>query len=227
MKPRFLILSLLLCLPFVMQGAAPAGPRVCLQTTKGDIIVELYTDTPVHTNNFLRLVRAGYYDGLLFHRVIKDFMIQGGDPDSRNAEPGQLLGEGGPDSTLVKEVSVKHYHVRGALAMAREGDETNPERRSSGSQFYIVYGTKWKEDQLIDLREQTAAQTGLMAPLTEDMILDYGTEGGTPHLDGLYSVFGHVVTGMRVVEAIQKVDTDKNDRPKDDVRITRAYVIEN
>lgn len=226
MKPRKILLSLLLLLPAVLWAAKPGGPRVCLETTKGNIVIELFNDTPIHTHNFLRLVKSGYYDGLLFHRVIKDFMIQGGDPDSRNAAPGVLLGEGGPDSTLTPEISVHHYHVRGALAMAREGDEVNPERRSSASQFYIVYGTTWKEDQLLALREETAAQSGLNVPTTEDMILDYRETGGTPHLDGLYTVFGQVLTGMRVVEAIQKVETDKNDRPKDDVRIVRAYIVE-
>lgn len=226
MKPQKILLSLLLFLPLALWATKPVGPRVCLQTTKGDIVVELFEDTPIHTQNFLRLVKSGYYDGLLFHRVIKDFMIQGGDPDSRNAAPGVLLGDGGPDSTLTPEISVKHYHVRGALAMAREGDEVNPQRRSSGSQFYIVYGTTWKEEQLLDLRDQTAAQSGLNVPTTEDMIIDYANEGGSPHLDGLYTVFGQVVTGLRVVEAIQKMATDENDRPKEDVRILRAFVVE-
>ncbi len=226
MKPRKILSLLLLCLPLALPGAKPAGPRVCLETTKGSIVLELYPDTPIHTANFLRLVRAGYYDGQLFHRVIRDFMIQSGDPTSRDAAPGQLLGDGGPDSTLAPEITATHYHVRGALAMAREGDDVNPARRSSASQFYIVWGTRWTEEQLLQLRDDMAAQTGLRAPLTDDMRIDYTETGGSPHLDGLYTVFGQVVSGLRVVEAIQKVSTDDNDRPQQDVRILRAYVVE-
>lgn len=129
-------------------------PHVTLQTTAGDIRVRLYDDTPIHRDNFLKLCREGYYDNTLFHRVIKDFMIQGGDPDSRTCTPTQQLGTGGPDYTLEAEIMPQHFHRRGTLAAARQGDEVNPERRSSGSQFYITWGQVYNAGQLRSLEHQ-------------------------------------------------------------------------
>ena len=117
--------------------------KVKIQTMLGDIVVRLYDETPIHRDNFVKLVKEGYYDGTLFHRVIKDFIIQGGDPDSKGAPTGKMLGVGGPDYTLEAEIKDGLFHKRGALAAARQGDEVNPERRSSGSQFYIVWGQKY------------------------------------------------------------------------------------
>lgn len=135
------------------------GPVVELKTTMGDIIVKLYNDTPLHRDNFLKLVNDGYYDGLLFHRVIKNFMVQTGDPDSKNAVPGQRLGAGSPDYTIEAEIDYpKHYHKYGALAAARTGDQVNPERRSSGSQFYIVTGNKYSPQQAASLGTQATFQ---------------------------------------------------------------------
>ena len=132
--------------------------KVKIETTLGDIIVRLYDETPIHRDNFVKLVKEGYYDGTLFHRVIKDFMIQGGDPDSKGAPAGKMLGVGGPDYTLEAEIKDNLYHKRGALAAARQGDEVNPERRSSGSQFYIVWGQVYKENQLNQLGKQIRMQ---------------------------------------------------------------------
>ena len=132
--------------------------KVKIQTTLGDIIVRLYDETPLHRDNFVKLAKEGYYDGTLFHRVIKDFMIQGGDPDSKGAPAGKMLGVGGPDYTIEAEIKSGLYHKRGALAAARQGDEVNPERRSSGSQFYIVWGQVYKEGQLRQFAKQMEMQ---------------------------------------------------------------------
>lgn len=246
------------------------GVLVELKTTEGDIIIKLYNDTPLHKDNFIKLVKDGYYDGLLFHRVINEFMIQTGDPESKDAAPGKMLGSGGPNYTIEAEIDYpKHYNKYGALAAARTGDQVNPERRSSGSQFYIVTGRKMSEQQfdammmrkhqedlqttfrslvnerrdtiealqkagdevaLENLRQElikeTEAKVGEQV-LQENIKQDYITKGGAPHLDGAYTVFGEVVEGMDVVEKIQKVETDSHDRPKEDVKIITAKVLEN
>ena len=132
--------------------------KVKIQTMLGDIVVRLYDETPIHRDNFLKLAKEGYYDGTLFHRVIKDFMIQGGDPDSKGAPAGKMLGVGGPDYTLEAEIKDGLFHKRGALAAARQGDEVNPERRSSGSQFYIVWGQVYNEGQLRQFSKQLRMQ---------------------------------------------------------------------
>lgn len=132
--------------------------KVKIQTVPGDIVIRLYDETPIHRDNFVKLVKEGYYDGTLFHRVIKDFMIQGGDPDSKGAPAGKMLGVGGPDYTLEAEIKEGLFHKRGALAAARQGDEMNPERRSSGSQFYIVWGQVYNEGQLRQLSKQLKMQ---------------------------------------------------------------------
>ena len=195
---------------------------VRIETTAGNIRVALSEDTPMHSKNFLKLAREGYYDGTLFHRCIKDFMIQGGDPDSRNAEPGKLLGDGGPGYTIPAEFCLPYlYHWRGALAAAREPDDVNPEMESSGSQFYIVYG---KKQAAADMKKVRAMLEEKGIELTSQMIDDYYMRGGTPYLDGQYTVFGEVIEGMEVVKAIQNVETDKNNRPLEDVLIKRMVV---
>ena len=233
----------------------------------GDIVVRLYDETPIHRDNFVKLAKEGYYDGTLFHRVIKDFMIQGGDPDSKGAPASQMLGMGGPDYTLEAEIKEGLYHKRGALAAARQGDEMNPERRSSGSQFYIVWGQVYNEGQLRQFAKQLKMQqiqsafnqlaakhrdeimqmrrerdrAGLQAlqerladeaekqvtgnGLTEEQMKLYTTIGGTPHLDGQYTVFGEVEEGLDVVEMIQSTATRRGDRPIDDIEM-RVSVIE-
>ena len=244
--------------------------RVLLETSLGEIELALYNETPQHRDNFIKLVNEGTYDGVLFHRVINNFMIQTGDPDSKTATPDALLGSGGPGYDLPAEIVYPQlFHKRGAIAAAREGDETNPERKSSGSQFYIVTGRRYSEYQLNAMVERLADQakamkfqtmarermpeiqalkaqgdtTALMTlqneliKLTEDwyaknpvqftqqQIDAYSTIGGTPHLDGTYTVFGEVVKGMDVVDKIQNVTTGQNDRPVDDVRIIKARII--
>ena len=243
--------------------------KVKIQTTLGDIIVRLYDETPQHRDNFVKLAREGYYDGTLFHRVIKDFMIQGGDPDSKGAPAGKMLGVGGPDYTIEAEIKSGLYHKRGALAAARQGDEVNPERRSSGSQFYIVWGQVYNEGQLRqfskqmemqqmqavfnalakehhdeimqmrrernraglqELQEKLAAEAEAQvkaqgAGMTDEQRAIYSTVGGTPHLDGQYTVFGEVEEGLDIVEMIQQSKTARGDRPVDDIEM-RVVVME-
>jgi len=184
---------------------------VVIETDYGDMKVELFDDTPIHRDNFVKLVKEGFYDDLLFHRVIQGFMIQGGDPDSRGAAPGQRLGSGGPGYQLQAEIGKPH--IRGALAAARTGGPSNPEKKSSGSQFYIVQG-KTVSDQNLNALEQ---QKGIKYNEAQRKI--YTEEGGTPMLDMEYTVFGQVVEGMDVIDKIASVQTDPADRPVQDVRM--------
>ncbi len=190
---------------------APENCLVLLQTPYGDMVIELYDATPLHRDNFLKLADEGFYDSLLFHRVIEGFMIQGGDPQSRNARPGQPLGSGGPGYTIPAEIRDTLFHVKGALAAARQGDAVNPEKRSSGSQFYIVQGRKFSDEEL----DRIEAQMGLR--FTPEQRQAYKTIGGAPFLDGNYTVFGRVVSGLDVIDKIAAQATDGNDRPKQDV----------
>jgi peptidylprolyl isomerase len=243
-----------------------------IETTKGDIVVKLYNETPQHRDNFIKLAEAGTYNGTLFHRVIKDFMIQAGDPDSKNAAKGAQLGGGDVGYTIPAEfVYPKYFHKRGALSAARQGDNVNPEKASSGCQFYIVWGKTFSDSTLMKMEQQrndqrlerafnTLAQKrlkeiykmrkendqeGLMNlqdslylqaqseaakqpefRFTPEQIKTYTTIGGTPHLDGDYTVFGEVTEGLDIVGKIQLVQTDSHDRPTDDVRIVKVTVIE-
>ncbi|MBQ3743817.1 MAG: peptidylprolyl isomerase [Bacteroidales bacterium] len=199
---------------------------VVMETTEGTIVLKLYDQTPLHRDNFRSLVAEGAFDSLLFHRVIQDFMIQGGDPDSKYAEPGVLLGEGDRDYTVPAEFRLEDgiFHRRGVLAGAREGDNVNPEQRSSAMQFYIVWGKIFDDAGLDKVQERLDNRTGGRVKLTPEMREVYKTVGGTPHLDGQYTVFGEVVSGLDVVDAIQRVPTDENDRPLTDVRIIKAYL---
>lgn len=251
------------------QSEVPAGPTLDVATTAGNIKIRLYDDTPLHRDNFLKLAKEGYYDGVLFHRVINDFMVQTGDPESKDAPAGTMLGSGGPGYTIPAEIVYpKHYHKYGALAAARTGDEMNPERKSSGSQFYIVTGKTYLPQQISRMEEmsvQKQLQSYFMelqrqnmdtirqlrlakdsvglenlrqeliketeanvkpVTMTEAQVRDYTTIGGTPHLDGQYTVFGEVLDGMDVVEKIQKADTDGRDRPLEDIRIISIKVEE-
>ena len=239
--------------------------RVKISTALGDIVVRLYDETPAHRDNFLKLAREGFYNGTLFHRVIKDFMIQGGDPQSKGAPAGKALGSGDAGYTLPAEFNPALFHKRGALSAARLGDEVNPERRSSGCQFYIVWGKKYSQgemgqmarqmemqaqqqvfdglvqqhrdeimqlrrnrdrDGLMALQEKLIAQTeeiakkeglGKMSDAAKEV---YTTVGGTPFLDGQYTVFGEVESGLNVVEDIQTAATDGRDRPLSDITMT-------
>lgn len=201
-------------------------PLVVMETTEGTLVLKLYDQTPLHSGNFKALVAEGAYDSLLFHRVIQDFMIQGGDPDSKYAEPGQMLGEGDRPYTVPAEFRLEDgiFHRRGVLAAAREGDKVNPEQRSSAMQFYIVWGRIYDDEGLDRQQARLDARTGGRVKLTPEMREVYKTVGGTPHLDGQYTVFGEVVSGLDVVDAIQHAATDGNDRPLQDIRIIRAYL---
>lgn len=200
--------------------------EVLLETSKGNIRVKLYNDTPIHRDNFLKLVRQGFYDGLLFHRVIPDFMIQAGDSASRHAKEGVLLGDSPEPYTLLAEIHFPaHFHRRGALAAAREGDEKNPQRASSYSQFYIVTGSIFTDDGLDVMQERLDSTTHNTIKLTPKIKEVYRTFGGAPHLDGQYTVFGEVVEGFDVTDLIQWASRDENNRPFDDIRIIKATVV--
>lgn len=256
-----------------MTEATPTtDAKVVISTTEGDIEIVLYGDTPKHQANFLKLVKEGYYDGTLFHRVINEFMVQAGDPDSKGAPAGKALGSGGPGYQIDAEfVYPKHFHKFGALSAARTADQVNPERKSSGSQFYIVTGKTYtpaqldqmeqqlsqgelqkefynevgkRQAQINDLRSKNdmaalqALQEEILAIATERVNKlpsakftpqqreAYTTVGGTPFLDNQYTVFGEVVKGMDVVKKIEKAQTDSNDRPTADIKITGMKVIE-
>ena len=245
--------------------------QVKIETTMGEIIVELYNETPKHRDNFIKLAKEGVYDSTLFHRVIRQFMIQAGDPESKNAADTAQLGSGDVGYTIPAEFVPKFYHKKGALAAARMGDDVNPERASSGCQFYIVTGRKFRESQLLDLAGQknnarmdtlfnqlarkhmkeiyklrkANDQDGLLElqdsleaqaytlykeeepfMFTPEQVTSYTTIGGAPHLDGSYTVFGQVVSGMETVEKIEGTKTGKADRPVENVRILKATVLE-
>ena len=211
-------------------GAQSAADTVChevlLATTMGNIRVKLYNDTPLHRDNFLKLVRAGFYDGILFHRVIANFMIQTGDPKSREAHTGEVLGNHSEGEKIPAEIRwPEHWHKRGALAAAREGDDTNPERKSSGSQFYIVYGKRFTDLELDTQQRRLDKATSETVKMSSALREAYNKIGGTPHLDGQYTVFGEVTEGLEVVKQIQWADTDEHDRPREDIRIVKATVV--
>ena len=224
MKRLFLLCAALLTLSAAMRAQSS---QVLLETTMGNIRIALSDQTPQHRDNFIRLVQEHFYDSLLFHRVIRNFMIQAGDPTSRHAEPGATLGEGDAGYTLPPEFRTPElFHRRGMVAAARESDDVNPERRSSGCQFYIVWGKTFSSVDLDKIDQQVREATHEAASLTPEMRTAYRKQGGSPHLDGQYTVFGEVVEGLDVVDRIQRVFTDDYDRPVDDVRILRASIVE-
>ncbi|MBR5783583.1 MAG: peptidylprolyl isomerase [Bacteroidales bacterium] len=186
---------------------------VLVETPYGNMKFLLYNDTPLHRENFIKLVKNGFFDGLLFHRVINNFMIQGGDPKSKNAKAGEMLGNGGPGYTIPAEFRPNRFHKKGALAAARQGDAVNPKKESSGSQFYIVQGQKYDERTL----KMIAMQRNLT--MTDEQIEIYKTIGGTPFLDNDYTVFGEIVEGLDVIDKIATVTCDRNNRPIEDVKM--------
>jgi cyclophilin family peptidyl-prolyl cis-trans isomerase len=266
--------SLILLFLLFACNRKPEGDLVQITTPYGDIVVKLYDKTPLHHSNFMKLAESGYYDSTLFHRVINSFMIQAGDPDSKHAKPGQLLGEGDTNYTIPFEYVSEYIHKRGVLAAARESDDVNPDKASSGSQFYIVQGKKFTDEELnaVELKvERRTKQYILMSLLKKQgdstvlnefkafvdkrdtanirKVIDrykdaveaqymrtkpfklsiehrqvYMTKGGTPHLDGAYTVFGEVVSGMEVVDKIAAMKTDTSDRPFKDIPITMKVI---
>ncbi len=275
MKTSKILLNSILILVILTLFSFTSGKKnkehqIKITTEYGDIIIKLYNETPKHRDNFLKLTKENFYDSTLFHRVIKDFMIQGGDPNSKNAPAGKMLGNGGPGYTIPAEFNPKLYHKRGAIAAAREGDNVNPQRASSGSQFYIVWGKTFTNEQLKnyekhinssnkqlftmnfinnpknrDIRNKldslklsgntTEFQNYAMKiqkqidkdfnklpvfKYTPEQIKTYTTIGGTPHLDGAYTVFGEVIKGLDVVEKIINQPTNKNNRPLKDIKMS-------
>lgn len=272
-----LVMATLLCMSFTSPISAfkrmeeDKQVKVLLETTKGDVVISLSNMTPGHRDNFVKNVKAGAYDGVLFHRVIKDFMIQTGDPTSRNAALDAVLGandfgEEIPGEFILPEL----FHKKGAVAAARTGDAVNPEKKSSGSQFYIVTGKVYNDSELVamekslqnqqkqalfqslakahkeeimnlrrarnmsglqELQDRLITETedslkGRLFKFTPEQKNAYTTVGGAPFLDGGYSVFGEVVSGMDVVDAIQCVETGRNDRPMEDIKIIKASLSE-
>ena len=219
-------LSFLLAFILLLPSSAQERAEVLLETTEGNIRIELYNETPLHRDNFMKLVKMQVYDSLLFHRVIKDFMIQGGDLNSKYAKPGQPLGTGELDYTIEPEFRLPQlFHRRGVVAAAREPDEVNPEMRSGACQFYIVWGKQLNDAAISRVQQRLDTLTKGQVKLTPEMIEVYKTQGGTPHLDGQYTVFGEVLQGLDVVDKIQQLATDKRHRPLTDVRILRASVV--
>ena len=196
---------------------------VLIQTTLGDITVRLSDSTPLHRDNFIKLVKQNYYDSILFHRVISQFMIQAGDPNSRQAVAGQPLGNGGPGYTVPAEFRTSLFHKKGALAAARMGDNVNPEKASSGSQFYIVQGRVYTAAGIDSLETYR-----LRKKIPEERKLVYMSAGGVPHLDEAYTVFGETIKGFDVIDNIASVKTSNGadrDRPLEDVKIIKMKLV--
>lgn len=227
MRKLFFILFLLVLLPLNAQKPEQRA-EVTLQTTKGKIVLALYNQTPLHRDNFLKKVSEGYYDGILFHRIIETFMIQSGDSASRSVSAADYFPSEKEDTTRIPaELHFPElFHRRGVLAAAREGDEVNPERASSNSQFYIVWGKYYGPKEMREMQEKVNDREDPTRRVTfpQEVIDAYEIDGGTPHLDGNYTVFGEVIKGLDVVGNIQAVKTDSLDRPIKDVRIKKAFV---
>ena len=197
---------------------------VLLQTSMGAIVIRLSDSTPLHRDNFLKLVKVGFYDSVLFHRVIQNFMVQAGDPNSKGAPSGQALGNGGPGYTVPEEFRKTLFHKKGVLAAARSGDNVNPTKASSGSQFYITQGKIFTDAGLDSV--ETMRLGGRKIPLQQRQV--YKTIGGVPHLDQNYTVYGEVVKGIEVIDKIAAMPTSKGtdrDRPLTDVQIIKAKLI--
>jgi peptidylprolyl isomerase len=271
MKPRFLLYTLLILFCSMSTEANAKSNIVLIETSMGNIKIRLYDETPKHRDNFLKLVSQHYYDSLLFHRVIKGFMVQGGDPESKGAPASKSLGSGGPGYQIPAEIVYPQlFHKRGALSAARTGDQMNPKKESSGSQFYIVWGDVYSQVQLAGMEDQlkqkamqsyfqslavqrmdtiqkmqnTNDQAGLNKLQTELVTLtesefkknptkggftaeqkkQYSTIGGTPHLDGEYTVFGEVIEGLDIVGKIQSAQTGSQDRPTTDILMKMSIV---
>jgi cyclophilin family peptidyl-prolyl cis-trans isomerase len=190
-------------------------------TDKGTLILRLSDSTPLHRDNFIRLTKSGFFDGITFHRVIKNFMIQAGDPNTKHPDSAASVGSGGPGYTIPAEIIPGMFHHKGALAAARMGDQVNPQRESSGSQFYIVQGKVFTPAGLDSL--QNGRLRGYIIP--EEHRKVYTTIGGAPHLDNQYTVFGRLIEGYDVLDAIAEVKTNQRDRPEEDVRIIKARMI--
>lgn len=213
------ILTVIFTLLFgsVVFAKTPVFHYVMIKTDKGNCLLKLYNETPKHRDNFVKLVDTGYFDSLLFHRVIHNFMVQGGDPDSRYAAEKQALGNGGPDYTIPAEIQEGLIHKKGTIGAARDN---NPAKQSSGSQFYLVQGRVFSTAGL-DSLEQFRLNG---KKLSDAQRKAYTTVGGTPHLDGNYTVFGELLNGVEIIDSIASVKTDDNDRPIQNVRMSMTLL---
>lgn len=202
-----------------MENKTSTSPIVEIETNMGTLKVQLFENTPGHRDNFIKLVEQGFYDSTLFHRVIANFMIQGGDPDSKAAPAGKMLGMGGPGYTIPAEFVDSNLHIKGALAAARMGDQMNPTKASSGSQFYIVQGQSLDDAMLNQIENMRNFK------YTEEQRLLYKEKGGTPFLDRDYTVFGMLIEGFDVLDKIAAMPGDRANRPNQDVMIVKAKVV--
>ena len=216
-----LIVSIYSCNPKLSNGLRRNDLKkdVEMVTDKGTMIIRLSDSTPLHRDNFLKLVKQGFYDSMIFHRVIKNFMIQSGDPDSKHAKAGEELGNGDLSYTIPAEFRPSLFHYKGVLAAARTGDDVNPKKESSASQFYLVEGKKFTPE------TYEKAEKRAVRKIPADQKEVYMTRGGTPHLDGGYTVFGETIKGLDIIDSISVVKTDSNDRPLIDVRIIKVRLI--
>jgi peptidyl-prolyl cis-trans isomerase B (cyclophilin B) len=203
---------------FLSLSAIAQTHKVRIETEYGNIVMMLYDNTPLNANNMVKLANEHFYDSTLFHRCIPQFVIQGGDPESKNAKPGQALGNGGLGTTIPAEINETAFHKRGALGVAR--DQT-PDKSGSACQFYIVVGKKFSEAELETISQRTNRK------YTPEQIEAYKTIGGTPHLDGNYTVFGEVIEGMDIVDKISMEPRDRADRPNKDIRMLNVRVVSN
>lgn len=221
-----LIVVLIACNPKLSNGLRKNDLQkdVALVTDKGTLVIRLSDSTPLHRDNFLKLVKQHYYDSILFHRVIQKFMVQAGDPNSKRAKTGDALGEGGPGYTVPAEFKPSLFHKKGVIAAARMGDDVNPQKASSGAQFYLVQGKAFTEAGLDSV--ETFRLKGRKLPAEHRAA--YKTIGGAPHLDQNYTVFGEVISGLPVIDSIAAVPTsgrNGGDRPLQDVRIIKASLV--
>ncbi len=219
------VITLIQCSGLRKNDKKNREPIVKITTSMGDMYIELSDSAPKHKANFIKLVKEGFYDSLLFHRVINGFMIQGGDPDSKNADPNKMLGNGGPGYTIPAEFNTSLFHRKGALAAARLGDAQNPKKASSGSQFYLAQGKVYTVAQLKQIeRSKQSTQPGWNMDslpgfkFTEQQIATYTTIGGIPFLDAAYTVFGQVIKGLEVIDNIAAVKVNRalGNRPVED-----------
>jgi len=266
---KILALSALLVL---ISCSSPGGNNenttILVQTTLGDIKIKLYDKTPIHRDNFIKLINSGFYEGVSFHRVIKEFMIQAGDPLTKPVKPVGLA-DTLNTYTIPAEIKPQYFHKKGAVAAARLGNDINPEMRSSGTQFYIVQGVKFTDDELntteqrlnsninqklfsrlmietedsLRLSGKSASEGEIQEiasykmfqylsnnpeyKLSEEQRTSYKTIGGTPRLDGTYTVFGEVIEGLDVVDRIAAVQTDSGDKPVNDIKILKIKIVKN
>lgn len=223
------ILLLILFIPALAMGqkvelevGKNAHYEVKIHTSEGVVDVELYNETPLHRDNFIKLAKSGFYDNIIFHRVIKEFMIQAGDPQSKNSSAIAHYGDSDSGYKLPAEITDKFFHKKGALAAAREPDEFNPEKMSSGSQFYIVVGKVFTDSTLNKVKQILERTKGHLPTAEREEY--YKKTGGTPHLDGNYTIFGEVTSGMKTVEKISKTTTNRQDRPLEDIYIKKVEI---